>query len=217
VALLAAAVVGCSDGRTGNATGAVRVRLAFAALDPQVTEVVVTIRPGDGPVFEPIEAQLSQGSAGWTASVSGVPAGLGRVTEVVASGAGGVPLYGGSGKADILAGAVAELVVLLGPEAAVEPGANSAPAIDYLSASQGSVPPGASIRLEAGAHDPDPYDSVSLAWGASCGSFDSLDRSVVVWRAPAVERTCLVSLRASDTVGASSETFLPITVALPAP
>ena len=217
VALLAAVAVGCAEGRTSHATGGVRVSLALAALDPRVTEVVVTIRPGDGPTFEPIVVQLSQGSAGWTASVSGVPAGPGRVTEVVASGAGGAPLYGGSGKADILGGAVAELVVLLGPEAVVAPGANTAPVIDFLSASQGSVPPGASIRLEAGARDPDPYDSVSLTWGASCGRRDSLDRSMVVWRAPAVEQICLVSLTASDTAGASAAVYLPVTVAIPAP
>jgi len=108
------------------------------------------------------------------------------------------------------------LVVQLGPPASSDPTADSAPVIDYVSASQGTVPPGTTVRLEAQAHDPDPLDSITVQWSATCGVFDDPTRGIVAWRAPAADGPCQIRVTVSDRMGASAAVYLPIDVLTPA-
>jgi hypothetical protein len=195
--------------------GAVRLTLPSAALASEVVEVIVTTAPGDGPAFAAFEAQLSMGPGGWNAVLSGVPAGPGRLFEVSANDAAHTPRYAGAAKADVVAGQVSFLVVTLGPTGAPPVVQGSAPVIDAVSASQSAVGPGATVRLEVTAHDPDPLDSISISWSATAGSFDDATRAVVTWTAPSAPGPCQISVRVSDLQGSSVTVYLGVDVAAP--
>ncbi len=212
VVAFAAASAGCGTSAPESSRGAVSIAVSSSALTSDVAEVIVTVKPGDGPAFPPIVEGLSRSRSAWTTSVTGIPAGPGRLTEVVANDAAHLPLLAGSAKADIVPGQVALMILALGPSGPPAALANSPPVIDFVSASQATVPQGATVRLEALAHDPDPTDTISVQWSATCGVFDDPTRSVVAWRAPAADGWCQITVRVSDSQGSSVSVNLPIAV-----
>ncbi len=211
-AAVALAVAGTGCSRKGSADGgSARVAISAAALSANVAEVIVTVSPGDGPAFTPFTADLSHTADGWRGFVTGIPVGPGRLFEVVANDASHARLYAGSAKADIVAGLPALVIVTLGA-GPVDPYGNNAPVIDFVSAAQTVVRPGATVRLGISAHDPDPLDTVSIHWAAACGTFDDATRTDVTWTAPAAEGRCQITATASDNRGASVSVYLAIDV-----
>jgi len=214
VVCLAFAGQGC-ERHAREGTGGARIAIASDALLPStVAEVVVTVSPGAGPAFTPFSVTLSQTSGGWSGFITGIPAGPQRLFEVSANDASHAQLYAGSARADIVAGASAVVIINLGQSTPGNGVDDAAPVIDYVSASQSAVPPGGKVRLGISAHDPDPLDTVTLQWSASCGTFDATTASVVTWTAPGTAQRCQITATASDNRGASVSLYLTIDVVL---
>jgi len=209
---LVASGAGCRSGGRSGSGGAARVAVSAAALSADVAEIIVTVSPGDGPGFTPFQAAMSNSPDGWSAFISGIPVGPGRLFEVAANNAAHQTLYSGSAKTDIVAGSPATVVIMLGGSA-TNPYQDNAPVIDFVVASQSAVPPSATVRLGISAHDPDPGDVVSFQWAANCGTFDDTTKTSVTWTAPAVAGRCQISATASDNRGASVTVYLAIDVA----
>src|SRR6266542_2305629 len=95
----AAASAACGPSTPDASHGAVSIAVSSSALvSSDVAEVIVTVKPGDGPAFPPIVEGLSPIRGVWITSITGIPAGPGRVTEVVANDAAHLPLLAGSAK-----------------------------------------------------------------------------------------------------------------------
>jgi hypothetical protein len=204
--LLAAVSASCGRPATPAAHGAARLAIAARAPDPGVTAAVVTI---GGPDFAPFVEPLSDVGTGWSALVTGIPAGPARSFDVVAYDAVGSPLYRGSATSDIAAGAVADVTIIL--EGAPAPTfGNAAPIIDSFWASQVTVAPGGTVQLGVTAHDPDPGDTITYRWVASCGVLDDALAPVVTWTAPDVVGSCDVSVTVSDASGGSVTTHVTV-------
>jgi Bacterial Ig domain len=210
---LALAVAGCAKKQAAATTGGAHVALTAAALSPAVAEVIVTVKPGDGPAFTPFSANLTKNADGWSAFITSIPAGPQRLFEVVANDASHVLLHSGSAKADVVAGQAALVVVTLSSSSPSDGFTNQAPVVEYVSASQSTVVPGGVVSLGISAHDPDPGDLVSYEWSATCGTFDSTTSTRPSWTAPAQEGRCQITAKVSDNRGASVSAFLAIDVA----
>ena len=213
LALLAAlAVAGCA-GRPGGAAGEASARIAVSAsaLATSIARVDVTVGPGTGtPTFSPIAMTLSQTGTTWSGFITGIPAGTGRKFDVVALDATGTAVAAGGGTADVVAGGTATVAIALSTAGPGTPYENAVPVIDSISASETLVRPGATVRLRVSAHDPDPNDTVSYAWMATCGSIASPASSSIDWVAPASVGSCQVSVAVSDNRGASAAAFLVV-------
>jgi hypothetical protein len=210
---VALAAAGCSQKPEANA-GTIRIAVSSSALAAGVTEVIVTVGPGTGlPGFTPFSVSLSQVQGTWSGYITNIPAGTQRTFDVVANDASHLKLQSGSGKADVVSGTSAMVVVNLGSSVPSNPFGNKAPVIDYVSASQTSVLPGGTVRLSISAHDPDPLDTVAILWSAACGTIDAPAASVVTWTAPTTTGPCQITAKASDNRGASVSVFLSLDVA----
>ena len=215
VALLAIGAAGC--GGTGNSaqatsTGSARVAIASPQLSATVASVQLTISAGTGPAFTPIVDNLSQSASGWTAYVTGIPVGPGRNFNVVAMDASGNTLFTGSGTADIIAGALATVVININSSSTGTPFNTSSPVIDYVSASATLVAPGGTVRLGASATDPDPTATLSYQWQAACGTFDTPTSSAATWTAPGSAQNCQISLTVTNNSGSAVTAYLVINV-----
>jgi hypothetical protein len=202
---------GCS-GSDAQRQAAARVAVTTGALSASITQVTVTVSQGDGPAFTPIVAPLSQAGNDWSGFITGIPAGPGRQFDVVALDATGATVAKGTAKAEVRAGGTATVAIVLGQATTGNPYQNNAPVIDYISASETLVKPGASVRLGASAHDPDPTDKISYAWAATCGTIASPSAAAVDWVAPATPGRCQVSVSVTDNRGASVAAYLVIEV-----
>jgi hypothetical protein len=203
--------VGCKG--SPPPTGAANVTVAGSALTSGIARVVLTIGAGDGPAFADIVQPLAATATGWSAFVTGIPAGPGRSFRVDALDASGTPVLTGSAKATIVAGQAATVVIVLNPAGTIAY-QNSAPLIDFLSASQSSVDPGGVVLLQTHAHDPDAGDTITYSWTATCGTFDDPHATSVTWTAPAAG-SCQLTLTVADNHGASVSMLLAVNVVAP--
>jgi len=193
-------------------TGSARARVTLTGSGTStVARVVLTVSPGIGSFFRPVEVDLDGSSGDWTGYVSTIPAGPGRHFDVVALDAGGGPILRGSAVKDIAAGAVASVSIqLVGSSPPFE---NAVPVIEEVSISGKVVRPGATVDVRVSAHDPDPTDSVSFLWTSTCGAFDAPAHPIVAWTAPALDgTTCNLSITVSDERGASATATLTVAV-----
>jgi hypothetical protein len=210
-----AAVGGAGCGRSGAAVdGSARIHAGLTGAAP-IARMTVTISPGDGPGFSPFTADLERSTASlgeWTAYVTGVPAGTGRLFTVSAYAQDGTVSFSGSGKCDIAPGASALVEIQLG-EPPSQPLSNGLPVIDYIGASSTIVPPGGVVSLHASGHDPDSTDTVAYRWAALCGTLEGASTRSALWTAPNSAGSCQLSITLSDGRGGSVTAFLDMAIA----
>jgi hypothetical protein len=214
VALLLAA---CGGVEYVGGVGQASVSISRSALGAGVDRVELTISKGDGPDFLPVVAPLSDIGGSWSSYVSRIPAGPGRRFDVVLYDAGGLALASGTARADVLAGGLTMLAVMIQqPGVGPAPGLNL-PIFDQLTASAIEVDPTGVVLLRAAAHDPDPTRTVAYAWEASCGQFDAATSPSVTWSAPPAGGSCTLTLSVNNGLGAAAVVQLAVAVRAPLP
>jgi hypothetical protein len=203
--------VGCSSGgplATGQANVAVKITQAVQA---DITRMTVTVGPGTGtPTFSERSQEMTQSSPGnWTTTVNDIPAGAGRTFRIDAFNSSGAVIYSGEASSDIVAGATAQVYLML--QEVLPPNAfnNHAPVFDTLTASASTVLPLGTVSLGVTAHDPDtatdPNNRISgYTWLASCGTFSDATSQSPIWTAPADAQTCTLSITVTDDCGTAS-------------
>jgi hypothetical protein len=211
-ALAFAQAAGCGSSSALPGEASARIAVSVQASLSNVAKVSVTISKGSagGSDFTPIVADLQKVGTSWSGFVTGIPAGPGRQFDVVALDAAGATVATGTGKADVVAGGTATVVIVLGSLG--PPYDNNAPVIDYVSASETLVAPGGKVRLSVSAHDPDPSDTIFYAWVATCGTFADPTKTEVEWTAPDAPGSCQLSVAVSDNRGATVAAELVIEV-----
>jgi hypothetical protein len=195
IALAVALLVAGGCGSPSQGTAHVTVSTASLAVEA----VSVTISSGDGPGFSPIVAQLSASASGWEGYVTGIPAGPGRRFDVAVTGATGL-IASGSRKADVVNGGTTTLYLTISAPAPA-PFQNSAPSLEWLTASAVEVEPGGAVLLDAVAVDPD-GDPLGYGWTATCGTFDAPWSASPTWTAPAAAGSCTLTVSVGDNHGA---------------
>jgi len=211
---LGAAASGCGAGRLASSgpasTGSARVAAQLSQATSSIARLRVTVSPGDGASFTPIVVELTPENGAWSAYVTGIPAGAGRLFEGVALDAGGTVLGAGSARSDIAAGASAAVTLVV--ELAAPAALGSPPVLDSLSTPTTTVAPGSTTTVEASAHDPD-GEPVSYLWSGTCGSFDDPSKPSAAWTAPSSgPTTCELDITASNAEGSSVTAYLTMTV-----
>ena len=207
---------GCSQKQTptgGNAKVAVT---ASAVVIADVNHIDLAITGGAGEAGFPITATLSKASSGkeWTANITNIPAGAGRLFHAVAyknpGTAAADKIFEGEATATITAGVTAQVTIIL-QELNVPPGStNYAPAITSITSSNAYVVPGTRVSFAVGANDPDHNgDPLHTAWSASCtaggnGTFSAATSASTDWTAPAQNATCTITIAVTE-----SATFPP--------
>jgi hypothetical protein len=218
LAVLLAGGAGCArrsdspaGGREVGPSGRVSLTIPASVLLPGIARVDLTVSAGTGPAFAPIDVPLSVSSGGFSGFVTGIPAGPGRRFDVTAYDVGGAVLATGFAIADVLAGETAVVFITLGSPLP-NPYRNSAPVIDYLSASRTKTQPGTDVVLNVLAHDPDPADTIAYEWAATCGSIDVPTATRATWTAPSASTTCQLSVTVTDNHSAAVTSYLVVQV-----
>jgi hypothetical protein len=209
--LLPACLAGCTSSTAAPATGTARILVTALDQASSIARITVTVSKGDGlPDFAPMSVDLTASGGQWTGRISGIPAGAGRAFDAVAYDAAGARLYSGSAKSDIAASTAAIVTILF--QQSQQSSTNSFPAIDALSASRDVVGANGTVQLAAQAHDPDPGDSLSYGWRATCGVFDDTSKASPVWTAPTMLGACQISITVADNHGAQTTAALTLNV-----
>jgi|GEM_PF-1867001 len=204
LSLFALLLVGCHSRSTGSAL-VLATCLGRCDLFDRVT---VTVHPGDGGTFTPLVADLTARGVQWSARIDGIPAGPGRAFDAVAYDRAGSILSAASGKVDIRPRGLSVVAFALGG-----PAENSVPVIDSLSADAYLAAPLSTVRLSSAAHSPDPANTLTYSWLATCGSFDRPDTAGPAWVAPAAPGVCRLTLTVADNRGSSTSASLFLVVA----
>ncbi|WP_371807713.1 Ig-like domain-containing protein [Corallococcus sp. CA054B] len=95
---------------------------------------------------------------------------------------------------------------------ALAPYDNEAPVIDSLTASSNALQPGASLALSATVHDPNPGDTLTLAWTTSGGTFSNTTSAASSWTAPAFPGVQTLTLTVTDSQGSAVSVSLSVNV-----
>ncbi len=216
VMMVAGLSTGCSAKKSSTGGNAKVTVTASAVVVADINHIDLTITGGAGEAGFPITATLSKASTGkeWTVNITNIPAGTGRLFHAVAYKAPGTAaadkiFEGESTPVVIMAGATAQVAIML-QELNVPPGqTNYAPAITSLSY-YGYVMPGARVSFALGANDPDHNgDPLHTSWSASCttggnGTFSAAASAATDWTAPAQNATCTIAVTVTE-----SATFPP--------
>ena len=207
--------IGCSNNSAEVAKGFARVGVQMSALQQSdVKSGTLTVGAGTGtPTFNNIVMEMSKDSnSDWTAYVTDIPAGAGRTFHIEACDTAGRcdwqidagdHLYKGDATANIVAGATAQVYMLLQQIAPPNSFNNHAPVIDTLTASAAIVVPGTTVTLAVTAHDPDTASNANnkisgYVWAASCGALTNATSQTPTWTAPATDGTCSITVTVSD-------------------
>ena len=207
--LVALAMFGIACSKADNLG---RADISVKALSTSnVFSINVTVA-GDG-VATPIVASLHNRNGQWGAIVENIPIGANRSFSAHAFDASRNKIFGGSASGvKILANATAHVFIYLQEETSSPVFMNHAPIIDSLSASSLSVAPSKQVFLGVAAHDPDPADTLVIAWKAACGSLDGATTRNPVWTAPSSEQDCRIEVTATDPHAAQTSAGLVVAV-----
>ena len=210
-ALVVAAIMlgGCHP--SADPTGQARVSiLALSAADVAKVNLAVT-----GPALaQPMVFSLFQKGSVWGGLVGGLPAG-GNATFTASArdGSGTEIFHGQATDVTIVAGQIATVLITAQQATAPTPFSNAAPVIDSLVVSATDAIPGATVQLQAAAHDPNAGDTVAYLWTAAVGTLSSHDTPNVQWTAPTTEGDCELNIQVTDNHGASAATSIIVHVA----
>jgi hypothetical protein len=223
LSLAAVMAAGCSGSKSAASgpTGSAKVAVSSSAMFTDVASMKLDVSGGTPSMSPPIQTTLTKNAAGtdFTAFITGIPAGTGRVFHTVAYKGDGTKLYEGTATADILPNTTAQVVIVLqdvngstGPTA-------HAPIIDSLASSATVVVPNGTVALTAAAHSPDGGITITQQWSAVCndaaqstGVFQLPANLVTNWTAPSGEMVCTLNLKVTDSRGNSTQSFFTIQV-----
>lgn len=181
---------------------------ALAAAD--VTRVQVEVS-GPG-ISSPLTAELARSGNTWSGTVSGIPAGTGRLFRASAHDSASKVIYvGEAGPIAIEPGKTASVSIVLQQVEPQVPFENEAPRIDSVAVSSNVVEPGGSVVLKATAHDAN-GDTLRFNWSATAGTFSAPGSAETTWTAPATEGAQRIQLEVVDSKGASATMSLDIGV-----
>ncbi|MDC0712194.1 DUF1566 domain-containing protein [Stigmatella sp. ncwal1] len=188
----------------------------FAASIPQalsasdVTRVQVTVSASG---MDSLSVELAQSNGSWGGLIGNIPAGPDRSFAAQAFDASGTLRFQGQTSGVTLSANQTTAVALMLQEVSSPPPyTNEAPLIDSLVASSTSVLTGGSLTLTATAHDPNPGDTLTLAWTASSGTFSDFTSATPSWTAPASAGIQTLTLTVTDSQGAAVSISLAINV-----
>jgi N-acetylneuraminic acid mutarotase len=211
LALLASCAV--SPPVSGSAQFAVSIPQALSSSG--VTRVLVTVSASG---MEALSVELAKSNGSWGGLIGNIPAGSNRSFNAQAFDASGTLRFQGQTSGVTLSPNQTTAVALTLQEvSAPPPYGNEAPLIDSLVASPTSVLTGGAVSLLASVHDPNPGDTLTLAWTGSSGSFSERSAASTAWTAPASAGIHTLTLTVTDSQGAAVSVSLAINVIAGAP
>jgi hypothetical protein len=236
---------GSGDSPTGSFAKA-KVAVSAAATQTQIKSIKLTIvdtdptatPPGVPGAGFPITAFLTLAPAGnvWTGNITNIPAAVAgssrwfTATAYDAVNGGGNAIYTGTTLATVIAGATAQVTIMLQETQPPTGPANNAPVIDSLTATAAYVLPGTKGSFSVTAHDPDDASHLNRAafngeplayqWSAACTSgamtLTTPTQASTAFVAPAVSSSvCTVAIKVSETALANNSsvtTYFTVTV-----
>jgi hypothetical protein len=207
-AVLLLCLSACSAQPTGSVQFAASVQQALSSND--VTRVKVTVSAADMP-SRIVELAKSNGS--WGGLIGNLPAGSNRAFLAEAfDSSGTLRFQGQTAGVTITANQTTAVAVTLQQVPPPPPYDNEAPVIGSLVASSTTVQTGASLSLTATVNDPNPGDTVTLAWTASGGTFSAPTAAASSWTAPASPGVQTLTLTVTDAQGAAVSISLAVNV-----
>ncbi|EAU67136.1 conserved hypothetical protein [Stigmatella aurantiaca DW4/3-1] len=209
VAVLLLSLVACSaQPPEGSVQIAASVQQALSASD--VTRVQVTVSAAG---MDPFAVELAKSNGTWGGLIGNIPAGPDRSFAAQAFDASGTLRFQGqTSGVTISANQTTAVALMLQEVSPPPPYANEAPLMDALVASTTSVLTGGSLSLTATVHDPNPGDTLTLAWTASGGTFSAATSATTSWTAPAFAGIQTLTLTVTDSQGAAVSVSLAINV-----
>ncbi|MFL5355917.1 Ig-like domain-containing protein [Archangium sp.] len=210
LALWLALLAGCSasSSNTGSAQFAVSIPQALSASD--VTRVKVTVSASG---MSSIAVELAPSNGSWGGLLGNLPPGSNRTFLAEAfDSSGSLRFKGQASGITITANQTTAVALTLQELSPPPPYDNEAPLIDSLVASISSVQAGGSLTLTSAVHDPNPGDTLSLAWSATGGTFSDPSASTTSWTAPSSPGIHTLTLTVTDSQGAAVSISLSINV-----
>ncbi|WP_224364163.1 Kelch repeat-containing protein [Hyalangium versicolor] len=210
LALPLALIASCSP--SSPVTGAVQVAVSVpqALSSSDVTRIQVTVSAAD---MASLSVELAKSNGSWGGLIGNIPAGSNRSFLAQAYDASGTLRFQGQTSGVTLPPNQTTAVALTLQELSPPPPyGNEAPVIDSLVASSTSVLTGGVLSLTAIVHDPNPGDTLTLAWTASGGSFSDPAAAASSWTAPSSSGVQTLTLTVTDSQGAAVSVSLAINV-----
>jgi hypothetical protein len=204
-----ALLAGCASSTpdTGSAQLAVSVP---QALSSSISRVSVTTSAADHPS---VSVDLVSSNGVWGGLLGNLPAGSNRSFLAQAFDASGTLRFQGqTAGITISANQTTAVVLTLQEVAPPPPYGNEAPVIGSLVASSTSVQTGGSLSLTAAVNDPNPGDTLTVAWTASGGTFSAPSAATTSWTAPASTGVQTLTFTVTDSQGAAVSLSLAVNV-----
>jgi hypothetical protein len=208
--LALALLAGCTATapNTGSVQLAVSVPQALSSSD--VTHVQVTVSASD---MTSVVVDLAKSNGSWGGLIGNIAAGSNRTFLAQAfDSSGSLRFQGQTAGVSISANQTTVVALILQEASSPPPYGNEAPLIDSLVATTTSVQTGASLFLTSTAHDPNPGDTLTLAWTASGGTFSAPTAASSSWTAPASSGIQTLTLTVTDSQGAAVSVSFAINV-----
>ena len=209
VAVLLLCLAACTSTQpTGSVQFAASIPQALSAHD--ITRVRVTVSASDMPSRV---VELAKSNATWGGLIGNLSAGSNRsfLAEAFDS-SGTLRFQGQTAGVSLSANQTTAVAITLQEVPPPPPYGNEAPVIGSLVASTTSVQTGGSLSLTAAVHDPNPGDTVTVAWAASGGTFSAPSAATTSWTAPASTGVQTLTLTVTDSQGAAVSLSLTVNV-----
>ncbi|WP_420821895.1 kelch repeat-containing protein [Pyxidicoccus caerfyrddinensis] len=208
LAALLLSLAACTSQPTGSVQFAASVQQALSSND--IARVKVTVSASDTPSRV---VELAKSNASWGGLIGNLPAGANRslLAEAFDS-SGTLRFQGQTAGVTITDNQTVAVAITLQETPPPPPYGNEAPVIDSLVASTTSVQTGSSLALTATVHDPNPGDTLTLAWTASGGTFSAPSAATTSWTAPASTGVQTLTLTVTDSQGAAVSVSLTVNV-----
>jgi hypothetical protein len=190
-----------SESATGSASLSVR---QLAALN--ISSVTVSVTSSALPATKTVFLSKSGSTGTWDALIGSLPvAGDYVFTANATDLTSGLSYNGSASGIAIVKDTVTTVIIMAQQVGAPPPFNNAVPVIDSLVLSSTSILPGATLSINATAHDPNPADTIAFAWSASPAKtgFSAPTSATTTWTAPATEGDQTLVLTVTDNHGAS--------------
>ncbi|NOK15860.1 Ig-like domain-containing protein [Corallococcus carmarthensis] len=206
--LLLLVLMACSAQPVGSVQLAGSVQQALSSSD--VTRVKVTVSSSD---MASRVVELVKSSGSWGGLIGNIPAGADRSFLAEAFDTSGTLRFQGQASGVSITANQTTAVFLSLQEIAVPvPYDNEAPVIDSLTVSANALLPGGALALSAMVHDPNPGDTLTLAWTATGGTFSTATAATSSWTAPASIGVQTLTFTVTDSQGSAVSVSLAVNV-----